>query len=387
MELESLTRWGEVPPPGDDALAEALLDDTAAVPFPVNEELNFKLALWQGDLTKLKVDAIVNCSNEDLNERSGVSGQLFAAAGPQLEEACSKLGGCAPGDVKATRGFKLPAKHVLHAVPPRWRDGGGAEAALAGCYARCFEMARKLQCATVAFACLKSKDAPREEVAHVTLRALRTLLEGADGKGMQLAVLAMRPQDVYDTMIYENLMPLYFPRSPGEEHDAARLLPLHHEKIGAAAPPPPPAATATGGAALGAYEPNPALAALTQPPAAGAALVANGGGGYGAPGMMGGVAASIPLDVDMPPAGSAYAAFLQRAGLADLSDLEAMQLFYRAGVDPRGRPVFVFWAGHLPARKVRLARARRAPRAPPPPLASPYPPPSLLRSTSSACSC
>ena len=63
MELESLTRWGEVPPPGDDALAEALLDDTAAVPFPVNEELNFKLALWQGDLTKLKVDAIVNCSN------------------------------------------------------------------------------------------------------------------------------------------------------------------------------------------------------------------------------------------------------------------------------------------------------------------------------------
>ena len=121
MELESLTRWGEVPPPGDDALAEALLDDTAAVPFPVNEELNFKLALWQGDLTKLKVDAIVNCSNEDLNERSGVSGQLFAAAGPQLEEACSKLGGCAPGDVKATRGFKLPAKHVLHAVPPRWR--------------------------------------------------------------------------------------------------------------------------------------------------------------------------------------------------------------------------------------------------------------------------
>ena len=126
MELESLTRWGEVPPPGDDALAEALLDDTAAVPFPVNEELNFKLALWQGDLTKLKVDAIVNCSNEDLNERSGVSGQLFAAAGPQLEEACSKLGGCAPGDVKATRGFKLPAKHVLHAVPPRWRDGGGA---------------------------------------------------------------------------------------------------------------------------------------------------------------------------------------------------------------------------------------------------------------------
>ena len=92
-------------------------------------------------------------------------------------------------------------------------------------------------------------------MAHVTLRALRTLLEGADGKDA-VAVLAMRPQDVYDAMIYENLMPLYFPRSPGEEHDAARLLPLHHEKIGAAAPPPPPAATATGGAALGAYGPT-----------------------------------------------------------------------------------------------------------------------------------
>ena len=130
----AVTRWGEQPPQED--FGEALLDDTAATPYTINEELNFKIALWQGDITKLHVDAIINCTNEDLNERAGVSGQIFAAAGPQMEEACAKLGGCPPGDAKATRGFRLPAKHVIHAVPPAWVDDGLGDSALEALYTK-----------------------------------------------------------------------------------------------------------------------------------------------------------------------------------------------------------------------------------------------------------
>jgi O-acetyl-ADP-ribose deacetylase (regulator of RNase III) len=191
------TRWGEVPPPNQrDGELEAveLLDDVAATPYLMNEELNFRISLWQGDVTSLKVDAIVNCNNEELNERSGVSGSIFAAAGPQLEEACTRLGGCAPGEAKATRGFRLPAKHVIHTVPPQWSDGRDAEEALERCYTASTTAALQLQCATVAFACIKGKDAPREQVAHVALRAVRKLLEQPSARGIQLILFAMRPQ-------------------------------------------------------------------------------------------------------------------------------------------------------------------------------------------------
>ena len=195
VEADSAQRWGEIAPPSDDdALAGALLDETAATPFVMNEELNFRLALWQGDLTALKVDAIVNCNNEDLNERAGVSGQIFAAAGPQMEEACTRLGECAVGEAKATRAFRLPAKHVIHTVPPPWTDGRKAEAQLERCYVNSLTAATQLHCATVAFACIKTKDAPREQAAHVALRSVRKLLEQPSHRGVQLLIFAMRAQ-------------------------------------------------------------------------------------------------------------------------------------------------------------------------------------------------
>ena len=194
---ESAQRWGEVAAPrDDDALAEAvdLLEDTVNTPYLMNEELNFRIALWQGDMTALKVDALVNCNNEDLNERTGVSSSIFAAAGAQMEEACARLGGCSPGEAKATRGFRLPAKHVIHTVPPPWLDGVDAEATLERCYTSSFQAALQLHCGTIAFACIKNKDAPREQAAHVALRAVRRLLEQPSARGIQLVLFAMRPQ-------------------------------------------------------------------------------------------------------------------------------------------------------------------------------------------------
>ena len=168
-------------------------------------------------------------------------------------------------------------------------------------------------------------------------------------------------------MVYESLLTLYFPRSASEEHDAAKLLPLAQRSPAVQPTKGPSAGTAPEeGKALGArlghlasssWDPNPALAGLTQPPKP---HVSNG-----APsGLAGGAAATAVLDAAASVAtsneailrGSAYASFLQRAGLADLSDIESMQLFYRGGVDARGRPIFLFWAGHLPSRPVDLER-------------------------------
>jgi len=193
----NVPRWGEVKPPRDeDALAEAidLLDDAISTPFLINEELNFRVGLWQGDMTALQVDAVVNCNNQDLSARTDVSGAIFSAAGAQLEEACARLGGCLPGEAKVTRGFSLPAKHVIHTVPPSWSDDVDGENALERCYAASFKAALQLHCVTVAFACIKSKDAPREQAAHVALRAVRQLLEQPGHRGIQLVLFVMRPQ-------------------------------------------------------------------------------------------------------------------------------------------------------------------------------------------------
>jgi len=145
--------------------------------------MNQRIEVVQGDITRQEVDAIVNAANPTLLGGGGVDGAIHRAAGAELLEECRTLGGCETGQCKATRGYRLPAKWILHAVGPVWRGGGrGEDELLSDCYRNCLQTAARLGAKSLAFPSISTGayGFPVERAASIAARQINLFLPEND---------------------------------------------------------------------------------------------------------------------------------------------------------------------------------------------------------------
>ena len=139
-----------------------------------------RIELVQEDITRLNVDAIVNAANNSLLGGGGVDGAIHRAAGPGLLEVCRLLGGCPTGEAKITKGFRLPARFIIHTVGPVWNGGkNDEETLLANCYRNSLKLATGYKCKTIGFPNISTGiyKFPKEMAAQIAIREIHTYLE------------------------------------------------------------------------------------------------------------------------------------------------------------------------------------------------------------------
>eukprot|EP00697_Spironema_sp_BW2_P001197 gnl/Spiro4/11612_TR6136_c0_g1_i1.p1 gnl/Spiro4/11612_TR6136_c0_g1~~gnl/Spiro4/11612_TR6136_c0_g1_i1.p1 ORF type:complete len:520 (-),score=122.99 gnl/Spiro4/11612_TR6136_c0_g1_i1:256-1815(-) len=347
------------------ALAEAPVASSATEQdrppsrFPVNTELNEKICLMLGDITRLQVDAITNNTNENMTERVGVSNNIHLAAGQRLHNACVNTETCRTGEARMTEGFNLPARHVFHTVGPRFniKYQVAAENALHNCYWSCLELLKEHKLQSIAFCCLNSdrKGYPRDNAVHIAIRSVRRFLEHF-GSGISTVIFCL--DQASDLELYERGMVLYFPRNEAEEATARRLLPkdtgnefgetVCEDRVIRIASMP---GAGPGGALYESsfdddYDENCTLPPNFEQKQAFSAMLAE---------------PEVHRLSQPPPASSSFAAlapsetdeqlfnqYLARANAEDLSDIALLNVIFRSGLDNEGNVILTIVACHMP---------------------------------------
>jgi len=158
-----------------------------------------KIEIVRGDITKLQVDAIVNAANASLLGGGGVDGAIHRGAGSELLAECRTLGGCPPGEAKITRGYRLPARFVIHTVGPVWRGGKHREAeTLANCYRSSLQLAVENGIKTIAFPAIScgAYGYPIPDATQIALKSVRDFVATDDR--IDKVTFVLWGEDIYD---------------------------------------------------------------------------------------------------------------------------------------------------------------------------------------------
>lgn len=169
------------------------------------EKSKSEVLLEVGDITKLRVDAIVNAANKTLLGGGGVDGAIHRAAGPELLKECRKLGGCETGEAKITKGYNLPAKYVIHTVGPVYSGKETDAIKLAGCYTNSLNLARKHDVHSIAFPCISTGvyGYPKEDAARVAITAVGSWASKNSDYALQIILCCYNKGD---SDIYKQVM-------------------------------------------------------------------------------------------------------------------------------------------------------------------------------------
>ncbi|XP_069011170.1 ganglioside-induced differentiation-associated protein 2 [Embiotoca jacksoni] len=230
VDVQTLPTWQqqlgedgeETPPEQSDNLVS---QQTFPSPFPFRQDINRKIVLFTGDVALLNCTAIVNTSNESLNDKNPVSDSIHQLAGPELRDELLKFKGCRTGEAKLTEGFNLAARFIIHTVGPKYKAKyrTAAESSLYSCYKNIMQQAAEQSMASVGVCVVSTtkRGYPLEDATHIAFRTVRRFLEN-HGNGIESVVFAVSDTE---ESVYRKLLPLYYPRSEEEEQACLPLIP------------------------------------------------------------------------------------------------------------------------------------------------------------------